>query len=103
MAKRNQRPASREVAYTVWHTGEVRTASAEEILRTIQRSSQASGELRAMSAKRYAKALVEDAPYFLPKKLLDYFQRQQYSTPFDRALEYLAGMPTSGVRILARK
>jgi hypothetical protein len=103
MPKRKRRPAPAEAAYTVWHTGEVRTAPAREILRAIQRSSQASGELRAMSVQRYAKALVEDAPYFLPKELLDYFQRQQYSTEFGRALEYLAAMPTSGVRILARR
>ena len=63
-------------------------ASAEQILHQIQRSGQASGELRAMSPRRYAKALVQDAPYFLPKKLLDFFGKQEYSTEFDRALEY---------------
>ena len=55
-----------------------------------------------MSTKKYAAALVEDAPYFLPKKLLAYFKIQEHLTEFDRALEYLAAMPTSGVRILAR-
>ncbi len=91
------------IRYSVWYTGQVKKAPAREILAAIQKSGQASGELRSMSATQYARALVDDAAYFLPRKLLAYFQQQEYPTEFDRALEYLAAMPTSGVRILVRE
>ena len=89
--------------YRVWYTGQVKKAPAREILSGIQKGGQASGELRSMSTKKYAEALVEDATYFLPGKLLAYFRQREFPTKFDRALEYLAAMPTSGVRILARE
>src|SRR5438270_842421 len=92
-----QTPVLRYFADVVWYTGQVKKAPAREILAGIQKSAQASGELRSMSAKQYARGLVEDAAYFVPRVLLAYFQQQEYPTEFDRALEYLAAMPTSGV------
>ena len=104
MPSKKARPESpAETIYTVFYTGDVRTAAAREILGRIQKSSQASGELRSMNTKKYADALVDDAPYFLPKTLLTYFHQQHFGSQYDRALEYLAAMPTSGVRILARE
>src|SRR5947209_7357459 len=100
----SKRPPPRTgTRYVVWYTGQVKKAEPREILAGIQKNAQASGELRSMSTKQYARALVEDAAYFLPRKLLAYFQQQDYPTEFDRALEYLAAMPTSGVRILSRE
>jgi hypothetical protein len=88
--------------YTVWHNNQAQTAPACDVLRDIKSDTQDNRELQAMSVKQYAKALVEDAGYFLPEKLLRYFEKQAYESDYERALEYLAAMPTSGVRILAR-
>src|SRR5437763_1871577 len=96
------RSDERAVTYTVWYNGRVRMADAKEILAGIQKAARASKELRAMSVTTYAKALIDDAPFFLPKALLAHFEPRTFVSPFDQALEYLAAMPTSGIRILRR-
>jgi hypothetical protein len=53
-----------------------------------------------MNVKEYAKALIEDAHYLLDQKLVGALAKQGYPTDFDRALHYLALMPSSRVRIL---
>jgi len=56
-----------------------------------------------MNVDEYARALIDDAPYFLPSDLLKVLGSQPFDSDIDRALTYLGQMPTSGVRILAVK
>jgi hypothetical protein len=88
--------------YRVWDAGTVRRGTAKEILDSIRRAAN-NPEIKNMSAKQYADALVEDAPYFLDQDLLRALQSVDYPTEYDRALHYLAVMPSSRVRILTEE
>ena len=86
-------------SYTIFFEG-TRTGTAFELLDWIRQHA-GSKVIKEMTTEQYAKLLVTDAPYFLPKDLLQFLEKQSYASEFDRALRYLSEMPTSGVRILA--
>jgi hypothetical protein len=87
--------------YRVWDAGKIHQGSSTNILDTIRQGAE-NGEIKNMTVDQYAAALVNDAPYFLDQSLLDALQQVDYPTEYDRALNYLAAMPSSGVRILSR-
>lgn len=87
--------------YKVWYGRDIVRGTARKILEKILEDSRGdSPELEKISVDGYARALIEDAPYFMPKKLLNDMEREHYASDFDRALNYLSATPTSGVRIL---
>lgn len=53
-----------------------------------------------MSVEQYAKALIESAPYYLPKSVLVELTDRKFSTVYDKALSLLSVMPASNARIL---
>ena len=87
--------------YTVWDNGRIRRGSAREILEVIRARADQNDELQRLDVKEYARALIEDAAYLLDQKLFQAVSKQEYPTEFDRALHYLALMPSSRVRILS--
>jgi len=88
----------------VWSNGRTRNGTAEEVLRAVQEDAQPDSALKGLSLGEYARLLVENATYFFPDGVVpEFLAAHEYATPFDRALEYLAAMPSSGVRILSRK
>src|SRR5438067_850695 len=89
--------------YTVIDSGNTRHGSAREILEQIKANANADSTLKKLSLDKYARVLVQDAPYFLPKAALEFLGKQTYPSEFDQALEYLAAMPFSGVHILTVK
>ena len=46
---------------------------------------------------------MKDAHYFIPGPAMKFLKAQPYPTKYDRALNYLANMPSSSVRILAKE
>ena len=87
--------------YTIFFDGRIVRGAAQELLEIIRdHASQRSTEAARMSTERYAVAIIEDAKYFLPAKLLDYVNEETYDSEFDRALRYLGEMSASGVRVL---
>jgi hypothetical protein len=90
--------------YAVWDSGTKRTGSAEDILGQIrQNAARDNKELQEMTVDDYAAALVADAQYYIPKKILDSLESQDFPTPYDRALAYLCATPSSRVRILSQR
>jgi hypothetical protein len=89
--------------YTVIDSGRTRHGSAREILGQIKANANADSTLKKLSLDEYARVLIGDAPYFLPKAALEFLGKQSYPSEFDKALEYLAAMPSSGVHILTVK
>jgi len=88
--------------YTVFNQGTILNGEAQDVLERIRKSAGAENEeIARMSVDEYATALLEDAPYFLEARLLDAMQKQSFDSEYDRALTYLAQMPTSGVRIIS--
>jgi len=87
--------------YTVFDDGKTIQGDARKVLRTIHaESAKDSQEVKKMSLDEYAKAVIEDAPYFLPRELLKALEKQKFESEYDRALAYLSQMSTSRVRIL---
>lgn len=87
--------------YTVFDEGKTLSGDARDILERVRRDAAVdNGEIAKMNVDEYAQALIEDAPYFLPDDLLNALKLQKFDSDYDRALTYLAQMPTSGVRIL---
>jgi hypothetical protein len=94
----------KSVSYTVFDSGTTHTGSAEKILEDIRRNgAQKNEEMEKMTVEDYAEALIADADYFIPKKVMDAFKPFDFPTKYDRALAYLAATPTSGVRILSQR
>ena len=94
--------AINEMSYRVWDSGTVREGSARDILEQIRTALAGDNEeISKMDVTSYARALIEDAPYFVDQELLKALRREQYPTDWDRALHYLASMPSSRVRILS--
>jgi hypothetical protein len=92
------------ILYTVWDSGSTRTGSAEEILEQIRRNEAGENrELEDMTTTDYAAALVADAQYYIPKKVLASLESQDFPTPYDKALAYLCAAPASRVRILSQR
>ena len=90
--------------YTVFDEGKTFTGDARKVLEKIRtENSHDNNEVARMDVKEYARALIEDAPYFLPGDLLKVLELQKFDSDFDRALIYIGQMPTSGVRILTIK
>jgi hypothetical protein len=88
-------------SYTVFDEGQTIRGDARQVLESIRaENARENDEIAGMSVEDYAKALIEDAPYFLPDDLLDALTRAKFESDYDRALAYLSQMPTSGVRIL---
>lgn len=86
--------------YTIYDNGQVEQGNARALLESIrERAAENNPEIARMSVDQYANALIEDAEYFLPDKLLEALKKQDFGA-FDRALTYLSNMPTSGIRIL---
>ena len=91
-----------DVLYTVWDNGKTRSGSAEDILSQIrQNAARENTELQHMTVEEYATALVTDAQYYIPKKVLDSLESQDFPTSYDKALAYLCATPSSRVRILS--
>jgi hypothetical protein len=90
--------------YTVSDEGKTLEGDAQMVLGQIRtENSQDNTEIAQMDVEQYARALIEDATYFLPGDLLHALKMQRFDTDYDRALTYLGQMPTSGVRILVVK
>ena len=89
------------MTYTVFDQGQTRSGTAEQLLAAIHKEAAShNDEIARMSVEQYAQTLIEDAPYFLDEALLKAMQNQRFDSKFDQALNYLAQMPTSGIRIL---
>ena len=92
------------VLYTVWDSGTTRTGNAEDILGQIrQNAARENTEVKDMTVDEYASALVADAQYYIPKKVVDSLESQDFPTLFDKALAYLCATPSSRVRILSQQ
>jgi hypothetical protein len=88
-------------SYTVFDHGNTVSGNARSLLTHIRdQAAEHNPEIDAMTVEQYADAIIEDAPFFLDGDLLDALRTQHFDTNFDRALNYLTQMPTSGVRIL---
>lgn len=88
-------------SYTVFDHGATRQGDARVILEQFRQQAAANAqEFALMSVDEYADALIEDAPYFVERELFDALKAQRFETKYDRALTYLAQMPSSGIRIL---
>jgi hypothetical protein len=88
--------------YTVWSSGSTFEGSAKDILKAIQEDAKEDSAIKRMSVKQYAQALVQDAEFFVPKEALKFLEEQEYESEYDQALQYLAAMLSSGVRILGK-
>lgn len=90
------------IQFRVWDDGKLRTGSAKKILDEIRAAgAKRNDEFRKISTETYANDLIEDAPYFINKSLMKALAKEPYPTKYDRALNYLASMPTSRLRILS--
>jgi hypothetical protein len=90
--------------YTVFDHGRTVQGDARTVLERIRgEASRNNAEIQKMDLDQYADALIEDAPYFLEDALLRALQTQPFDSKYDQALNYLAQMPTSGIRILTVK
>ncbi len=89
-------------SYTIFNAGRVLQGDARLVLESIrQLSGEDNDEIRGMTIDEYAAAIIEDAPYFLETNLLHSLSKVPFSSSYERALTYLAQMPTSDVRILS--
>jgi hypothetical protein len=88
--------------YHVFDDGQIVHGDAKTILAGIHsRASTTNSEIADMSLKKYAKSLIDDAPYFLEKSLMSALDQQKFESDYDHALQCLNLMPNSRVRILA--
>ena len=87
--------------YKVWDDATIRSGTAQEILQEIVSKPTLNVELKGMSVKQYANALIKNAPYYLPKSVLEQLSKQDTGmTVYDKALSLLSIMPASNARIL---
>jgi hypothetical protein len=77
--------------------------SAKDVLRSIQDHAPKDSDIIAMDVTDYANLLLKDADYFIPRGVLEFIERQEYPTVFDKALSYLAQMESGHVRILSKE
>lgn len=91
------------VRYVAFLGDRLERGSAEEILRSIQQHAPAESSLRKRDLDEYARLLIKDADYFIPKGILDFLEQQAYPTAYDKALVYLSYMQSSQVRILSKE
>ena len=97
-----QSQSGKVIRYVVFDGEHLERGTAEQILRSIQDRAK-DKNLKSMSLDEYARILVDDAAYFLPKAMLEFLEQQEYPTSFDKALVYLANMQSSQVRILSKE
>ena len=91
-------------SYTVFDDGRTIQGDVRTLLEQIRtENSRENVEIAGMNVDEYARALIEDAAYFLPEDLLGALETQAFDSDYDRALAYLSQMPTSGVRILSAR
>ena len=89
------------VNYTLYNDGNTLRGSARDLLEQIRaENGKENIEIRQMNVDEYARALIEDATYFLPDDLLRALESEKFDSDYDRALTYLGQMPTSGIRIM---
>jgi len=87
--------------YTIFDHGQTRTGDAQRILEQFRTQvAENSEEFKSMNVDQYADTLIEDAPYFLDRDLFKALEPLGFDSKFDRALNYLSHMPSSGIRIL---
>ncbi len=87
--------------FTVYDNGRILTGAPKTILEAIrQRAAENVQEVRDIDVATYAGFLIEDAEYFLDERLLKAMENVSFNDDFERALTYMAHMPTSGVRIM---
>ncbi|HZL38268.1 MAG TPA: hypothetical protein VFC78_23335 [Tepidisphaeraceae bacterium] len=91
----------KQIEYTVYTGERLERGSAREILQRIRDGARPDSELSRITLDQYARGLVEDADYFIPKPTLTFLRQQVYPTIFDQALVYLAHMDSSQVDVLA--
>lgn len=92
-----------ESRYVIWTNGRTVRGSARAVLQDIQRHAREDSGVRRRTVEDYASTLVNDSPYFFPMGEVPWFLRnRQYDSIFEQALEYLAAMPSSGVRIISQ-
>jgi hypothetical protein len=90
------------VKYSVWAGGRTIRGSAKSILEDIQRHARPDSEVARRTVDDYADTLIKDAAYFFPDGHIPWFlTSREYSSKYEQALEYLAAMPSSGLRILS--
>src|SRR5215212_6346576 len=87
--------------YTVWTGNKTRKGSARQILAAIQADANEDSAIKKLKLEEYSRVLIDDAAYFVPAGALKFLSKQSYPSEFDKALQYLAAMPSSGLRILA--
>ena len=88
--------------YTVSTADRIDVGTAKQVLANIKRNAHKDSAIRRMSLEKYAAVLVEDAPYFVPTRTLEFLNAKSYDSVYDRALEVLAAIPSSGTLILTR-
>ncbi len=89
------------VKYTVLVGKRIRGGTAKTILEMIRRDAAKNApEIADMTVDGYANALIEDANYFVDADVLKQLKGGIYPSKFDKALVYLAAMPSSQVTIL---
>lgn len=86
--------------YKVWDDSTIRIGTAKQILEQIVAKPTINAEISHMSVDQYAHALIENAPYYLPKMVLEELGTRKFSTLYDKALSLLSVMPASNARIL---
>lgn len=89
--------------YTTWAAGRTLRGTAKQILTQIQKNAKSDSMVGRISLDEYVNTLIEDGGLFFPDRTVpEFLANQEFPTSFDRALEYLAAMPSSGFRILSR-
>jgi hypothetical protein len=86
--------------YKVWDDATIRSGTAREILQEIVNKPTINAEISRMDVDQYAKALIKNAPYYLPKSVLQEVSGRDFQTLYDKALSLLSIMPASNARIL---
>lgn len=89
--------------YTIYLDGQIRRGAARDLLKQIRDDAAGrSPEVAKMDTEHYASVIIDNAQFYLPKGVLDYFATQEFESEYERALRYLAEMPESGVRVLSK-
>lgn len=87
--------------YKVWDQHQMRSGTAEQILLEITKKENGMDtEVSHMTVDQYADALIGNAPYYVPKDVLDELAHIPFETKYDQALTLLGNMPASNLRIL---
>jgi hypothetical protein len=103
MSKLKETPSEAPTRYTGWLNGRRIRGTAEDVLARIQRQAKPDSSLRKLAVEEYATSLIDNAAYFFPNGRVPHIlASHDFPTSFDKALEYLDAMPSSGIQILSR-